>query len=448
MDKIKIYLAVLKKHHFWVLLGLVAIVSLVTWSMGTRQVQAKFEENQRRIKGVYTTLLGFQQGKVPNDKYIKALETEEQKIKRQVVKATDVAFKSQQKVLPWPDAVKAIESLHPTDEISPMLRDNYQNLVARPDLERIFEKIRLRKEKPGANPMGGAGRDVKEFTGIVDWKFEDRDRLMKRYTMNSRPSTIQVRVVQEDFWAFESLVDIVLTLNHDATDNGNAVIKRIEMLDLAQWATRHAQEAPGAELQGVELEKRDPSGFGASMGGAEKALVPLPDKASQSGEKTQQDPDLILLDGRYLDADNKPVGAEAALGYFRREGGGAGPTPGTPPFAEFKQMAVLVKILMDQRKLPELMAACANSPLPIEVRQVLMTFTDTDNKQVQDPGAKGDRNPFDAEIEIRGIVYIYNEPDEKRLGTGSAPNPAKRSFGVPVPSTGDAAPMPMPVQEF
>ncbi len=448
MDKIKVYFAAIMKHHFWVLLGLLVIVSLVTWSMGTRAVQARFEENQRRIKGVYTTLLGFQHGKVPNDKYINALKTEEQKIKRQVVKATDVAFKSQQKVLPWPEAVKAIESLHPTDEISPMLRDNYQNLVARPDLERIFEKIHLRKEKVNPNPMGG-GRDVKEFTGIVDWKFEDRDRLMKRYTMNSRPSTIHVRVVQEDFWAFESLVDIVLTLNRDATDNGNAVIKRIDMLDLAQWATRHAQEAPGAELQGVELEKRDPSGFGAPMSGAEKALVPLPDRASVAGDKTNQDPDLVLLDGRYLDADNKPVGAEAALGYFRREGGGAGPAPGTPPFAEFKQMAVLVKILMDQRKLPELMAACANSPLPIEVRQVLMTFTDSDGKQqLQEPGVKSDRNPFDAEIEIRGIVYIYNEPDEKRLGTGSAANPAKRSFGVPVPGGSEGPAMPMPVQEF
>src|SRR5262249_14883289 len=158
----------------------------------------------------------------PNQKYIDAIEKEQVKIRGQVLKATDVAFKDQAKVLPWPGPVKEVEKLGPYDEISTQLRDNYQNLVARSELERIFEKIQLRKE---VKAQDGAGRDVKEFHGIVDWNFDDRQRLAKRYDMTQRPSTIHARVTQEDFWTFESLVDIVLTMNKGATDLGNAVIK-------------------------------------------------------------------------------------------------------------------------------------------------------------------------------------------------------------------------------
>ncbi len=448
MDKLKVYLAQIKKHHFWILTGLVLIVAAVVWSTATSQLQAKFAENERTIKSKYNLLNGIA-GNNPNQRYIEALKGEEGKIRKQVFGATEVAFKQQAQVLPWPDAVKDIAKLRPTEDIPLPLLENYQNLVVRAELERIAEKLRLKREAKGANPnpnappmgIGGVEGGLRNFEGIVDWRQEDRDRLLQRYEMNSRPSTIRVRVTQEDFWAFESLVEIVNHLNKDATDTNNAIIKRIELLDIAQWATRRAQSDPGATIQ-VAHHEAEP-GMGGPAG-LEAEVVRLPNEAAAPGDNQQKrDPDMALLDGRYLDANNKPVSAENALGYFRREDPNATPKVGVPPFAEFKQMAVVMKFLMDQRKLPDLLAECANSPLPIEVRQVLMHFSDTDVKDAQQGGARagrGERGPFDAEIEVRGIVYLYNEPDEKKLGTGSAPNPAQRSFGVPTPGAAEEAP--------
>ena len=43
-------------------------------------------------------------------------------------------------------------------------------------------------------------------------------------------------------------------------------------------------------------------------------------------------------------------------------------------------MFVNMQFVMDQRKIPELLAACANSPLRIEPRQVMMQFSDIDHK--------------------------------------------------------------------
>ncbi|HEX4130454.1 MAG TPA: hypothetical protein VHZ24_10440 [Pirellulales bacterium] len=453
MDRLKLYWSQLKKHHFWLLCGLIVIISLTVWELSTRELRAKYEDNQRTIKSVYTQLQGLSD-QSPNASYIKAVAGEENKIRQQVVKATVVAFDSQQKQLRWPKDVADVAKLKGTDEIPQALRDNYQNLVVRPELLRIFEKVRLRKEKKGgANPMGGnpmGGGAKVEYEGIVDWQAADRQRLSDRYQMISRPSTIRMRTTQEDFWAYEALVDIVLKLNQDATDPLNAVIKRINMMDVAQWATLHDQQNPGAELAGIENKDAEPAVMG--MPGSESTLVRLPDQSSPT--EGQRDPDSALLDGRYLDAENHPVPADAAYGYFRRVGGPSppgSPPVGNPPFAEFKQMAVVMKFLMDQRKVPELLSACANSHLPIEVRQVLMRLIDTDSRDVQQNADHGERGPFDAEIEVRGIVYIYTEPDEKKLGTGSAPRPAQRSFGVPVPDTGPGPPaMPAmpPMQQF
>jgi len=39
--------------------------------------------------------------------------------------------------------------------------------------------------------------------------------------------------------------------------------------------------------------------------------------------------------------------------------------------------------------------------------------------------------PYDAVVELSGIVYLYNLPDVAKLGTGSSKDPATRSFSVP-----------------
>jgi hypothetical protein len=106
------------------------------------------------------------------------------------------------------------------------------------------------------------------------------------------------------------------------------------------------------------------------------------------------------------------------------------------PFAEFKQVYVRMKVLMDQRKAPELLAACASARLPVEIRQVLMSLDDKTGVG-QRPGARGpsgdkiDPGPYDGFVDIRGIVYIYNKPDVNRVGKGAAGEPAKRPFSIP-----------------
>ena len=40
------------------------------------------------------------------------------------------------------------------------------------------------------------------------------------------------------------------------------------------------------------------------------------------------------------------------------------------PYAEFKMMPIRMKLVMKEQKVPEVLVKCANSNMPIEIRQV------------------------------------------------------------------------------
>ncbi len=70
------------------------------------------------------------------------------------------------------------------------------------------------------------------------------------------------------------------------------------------------------------------------------------------GQPTKSD------EGRYVDDKGMPLTAGSTA----------------PP--EFKRMPVYMQLLIDQREIARLLVECANSPLPIEVRQFRVTPAD------------------------------------------------------------------------
>ena len=56
--------------------------------------------------------------------------------------------------------------------------------------------------------------------------------------------------------------------------------------------------------------------------------------------------------------------------------------------------------------------------------------------------------PYDATVQLRGIVYIYDQPQESKLGKGSAPKPAQRKLGTPLQKKPDEMPQTAPEPQF
>ena len=74
---------------------------------------------------------------------------------------------------------------------------------------------------------------------------------------------------------------------------------------------------------------------------------------------------------------------------------------------------------MDQRMLPELIVQLANAPLQVEIEQFRINPGDsssssrsrTRNAEVQ----SFDRQPEVALVDLKGTIYIFNEPNEEQL---------------------------------
>jgi hypothetical protein len=142
--------------------------------------------------------------------------------------------------------------------------------------------------------------------------------------------------------------------------------------------------------------------------------------------------------------------------YVANDKGDPVADPAQEPFAEFRMMPVCLRLVMEQKAIPRLLAECANSTMPIEVAMVRVLATESGpfDGNGEATSAVGGENPgmsagiggrrmsvapgamsvaaagpeeesADAAVpvvpvELRGIIYIYNPPDAEKLGTGTA----------------------------
>jgi hypothetical protein len=131
--------------------------------------------------------------------------------------------------------------------------------------------------------------------------------------------------------------------------------------------------------------------------------------------------------------------------------------PTTAIYAVAKRIPVRMRLVIDERSLPKLLANCGNHEIPVEVRQVRIncpegqtgggggygdfggvasrtsprTSSGTSSNEIQD------LNRMD--VEVYGIVYIFNPVDEAMLGvqlrdtldTTSEPRPAPPTASLP-----------------
>ena len=81
-------------------------------------------------------------------------------------------------------------------------------------------------------------------------------------------------------------------------------------------------------------------GMGSDMGGGGTAFVAL----------TEAEAEAFIRSNRYVDQEGKPLAASAA-----------------PPFDEFNRMPICLRLIVDQRRIPEILVNCANCAMPIEV---------------------------------------------------------------------------------
>ncbi|MGD0383433.1 MAG: hypothetical protein ABSA77_07935, partial [Thermoguttaceae bacterium] len=364
-------------------------------------------------------------------------------------------YNKQKENNPWPAVlgdrfIKKVDELGPNEKIPSELLERYQNVIKK-YFPILYKIINLRHPPETTDTGGGAGgnaepprqfmgiplfrrrsaatlaADNADWVGIVDWDEGDRLRLEKRFDWDTRPDSALIRLRQEDLWVYETLLRVIRETNKGTTDHSQANVKRIEWIQIGadaistwlaadQSVFKAAEAAPGAQAQ-------------ASPSHDTRAAPMARDTAAAQDGKEQ------LLKDRYVDDKGVPLDADAKQP------------------SEFKMMPISMKLHMDQRKISKLLVECANSPMPIEVRRVRIrpgkgtdeildsgtsgtanpagTGRDYSRRTIEGRGSvrstgageggdEGETGPYDIPVEIQGIIYIYNQPDQNTLGTASA----------------------------
>ncbi|MDR1383477.1 MAG: hypothetical protein LBJ67_06485 [Planctomycetaceae bacterium] len=299
--------------------------------------------------------------------------------------------------------------------------------------------------------------------GIVDWPNPEIYGIVT--WVDTTPTSAQIWIAQEDIWVYNSLIHIVRNINDrvKATGPHNAAIKRIQSMLIGKDASPIVSNPnilmPLGPLTGGGMASDMMSDGMSSSGSSTSSDSGMMSDGISAAPKTEEDILKYLKRNRYVDLEMKPLGEDDA-----------------PPMAEVNIMPVCLDLIVDQRRVSDILVECANSPMPIDVKLVRyspgmaqtgvlgmgMTLSEGMDGGMSGStstgsgmsgsgsgmgGAQGvgdisalDKfevggkiGPYGADavnIQIIGVIYVYNEPDKEKLATGASAQSSGIEGGV------------------
>ena len=475
-DTARPFVAMLAKHHFWLLAIVVPFVLLPLVFVARGKLTTQIEAVREQIKGHLTALQSVRRiPQHPNSSWANDIDTSTMRVKRETFAEWRKFWDSQQSLRVWPeslgpDFVKAVESLKPDGKLSPRLLERYQNnvrtlvreLPARLGVEQAMGDINgagqaqvrqqpLRPDmmRPG---MGPAGVVPEVLPNVATWNPENQQRIYGTFDWDKKPSTAKVLLAQEELWVYGLVCDAVARVNKGATGPHNAAISRIDELSVAYPA---AEDNPGGVNGGRIIRMiatANPDGMmpppdmmapgapGAPVGrppnprfeggqrGGPSAAPMSPEEAAAS-----VDPDGPLRNWIYVDFAGKPLSATELAAAVDSQ--------------MIHLMPFVLRVVIDQRQIDGLLVGLATSAIPIDVRQVRINAS-TSGQAGSMPsmpsmpdggfgGPAGAGRYYDVTLELRGSVGLATPPNEKTVGL----EPGQGDAVAPA----DAAEKPAPV---
>jgi hypothetical protein len=445
MDQVRAIAKVIWEQRFWVLSVIGLIVAVVCWNMAAGKLDTEFSDRASKIKQQFDAMNGLTSKPVHANPEINAKNQEEVAEQTEIVNAVWQQLYDRQKeaVLKWPKElgpqfIEGVANLKFRDPIPQNLRSIYQNYISN-RFDGLLEIVDAKKMLDG---MGGGGRGGFEMdvgrmpmnadNGLIEEDYLvqwlDQDKLRSRLAFaTAKPTALQIWVTQEDLWVYEALLKVIANTNkaRGATRPDNTAIHTIMALEvgasaaLGPGASKGHVYLPSGSAGGLSSPYEMDGGRGMMMdGGAAAPSYEMDGGRGMMMDGMTEDPaaaDTALLQSRYLGEDGAPLPGEGDLGK------------------EYRQLPVRMDLFMDQRYLPHLLIECANSPLPIEVKQVRINPDKSaagfggnmSGSQSMVPGAGPLPNdPSFAQVEIKGVVFIYNEPTSD---PNAAPDPAAQT---------------------
>ncbi|MCC7085347.1 MAG: hypothetical protein IT427_10105 [Pirellulales bacterium] len=470
MDKVKQFLVVAGKHHFWILCGVAALIGLVVQMMASGKLSAETKARRDQIKSKYEAVKSISADH-PNDDWNAGIGKKTGETQTSISTAWAALYEKQkQQVFVWPkslrkdflDGIAKVEEGKQAD-LKLFLRDYYLHnvLALAKELPKLVDAEVAQETTSGGLPQPMGPTDANGMPVFVDhrviWDPQSQQTIFDTFTWHETPSIAIIRQAQEELWVYEALCKVIAEVNKSATGSHDASITGIQDMAVAYLAQSGATgatmgmssnghrvmrvKAPsasmGGDMMGSKMGMGIPGLAGGPEGGPAAGALPNPkdrckgamaqgtmgkmggigmmpgapasDSAAAGGNS-----DDIWKGFRYVAEDGKPLATAAEVEQ-------------SPP--EFNLMPFRVRLIINPKEIDELLIAFRNSTLPFEVREVNVGEP-TGTGSPMSAGGGGMRGEFRGPAPMRSLSPESGVGGGMRM-TPSATGPMQGTPGMP-----------------
>lgn len=354
MDKIKPYLAILKKYHFWILAAVVAIAAVVVRSQAGSKLNELTQTQESKLKSSFSQTQSLASDPAPKTaKHIDVWVKQHAALKEHGQQGFEILREPlvQQSPFKWPklktDKLPGfMETAGPKDPIPDKLREEYENYMKLEVQRLLAVGNAIRQERTDGGPFPDEDEDTAktaptEERGVMEWLATDRQEFEKRFDFNETPTTEQIKILQEDYWLYEAILKSLAEVNRDCKGPYDAVVSKLYTLAITQRALeRQIQGMPNLTSPGKD-------------GGVAGTNIGIPARKPPPAIPTMGAPATELEKSRYVDEQGNPLATKAAS-----------KTP------EFTFVPVYMEVVMHQQKVAHLVTTLRNTILPIHVTRI------------------------------------------------------------------------------
>lgn len=376
-----------KKYYFWPLILIALGLALFFWSSSIGALDNEFTSNESSFTQSKSSVDSIPQNP-PNEKMVKAVERKKNNLMKNVYNAWELLYNKQNENNQWPEIIINDRPVDFTaDRISGEGAEQYRYRIVE-EFKKMLEPLHLvsERDKNGiaiddeigrvnmdsataelANAVASTTNEPSATTKkeLVYWPEKDIDELIENHFSWQRiPTTLQIRVAQEDFWIFKNLINAIKSLNEGVDNRTNASLKEIRSLVITNDAIEKFQER---QEKGFFDEKSfsKTSNAEGEDGFVEGSDTPEADSfAGGEGGETLKKEFRELYDMRYVDQNGRGLSAEQ---YNASSNASAGINT-----SKTRNVPVYMSLVIKQNRLSDLMSLLANAEKPVDIKLVVI----------------------------------------------------------------------------
>ena len=396
MDKLKPILA----QKFWILFSMVLIMPMAGYFMTKGKLAAEIDD---RLKKLNDSFGGIPAGTgVPNDSWTTRVNDINKQQELHNRRANQELWAKQKEVMSWPKDVAPIMAK----------AEYFKELTQEQKGDQVLFKYPLSYRSQIlalweiVDPLDdGMNLRDSDKRRKVAFPMADLQQSSVMLAENPTPTFSQIWAAQEDIWLQTELLQAIRRLNANSISQGDAFVKQLGKIQLFGGikSTGDAGASTASGMSGGAGGDMSGAMFGgAGFGGATRS------------ESTTLSADINLSEEFNAEMEVSGgggggnsgaggfggAGAGGAMAEMSAGGAGGGAKAETKRYIDFledqpyKRRGFSIKLVMDHRKVPDLIAELMNSPFSVEIVRVQQAWlSDSGNtsggNQMGGPGAGG-----------------------------------------------------------